>query len=424
MNLNRLLFHQIFIVTCLMWAGAAIAQPNQPSPLPDRVILNLTEETSTSVAVTWRTDTSINTGTVELQPSAPMIVPDGSITFSAATSTGTYNWEGEPEIVANNHSAVLTGLEPGKKYSYRVGSDGFWSEWFDFQTPSNENSDFSFIYFGDPQNNIRSEWSRVIRNAYRHEPDGAFMLYAGDLINRPNRDSEWHEWWVAGSFIYGKVPQVMTPGNHDYAGLTLASHWNDQFTLPFNGPAGLEGTCYFIDYKNLRLISLDTAVGSELRNDESSFLEAQTAWLDSVLQANTKEWVIVTTHLPIYSPKENRDNFHIRNSIQPIMEKHGVDLVLTGHDHAYSRGRASDNPDTERPIVYVVSVSGPKMYEVADDKEWIEHKGANKQFYQTIRIKDDELFYKSFTIDGELFDQFMLKKDEKGNTAKFIEMKP
>lgn len=423
MSLYRSLVCRIFFVTALMWAGAANAQPNLPSPLPDRVILNLTEETSTSVAVTWRTDTTINTGKVELQPSAPMIVPDGSITFYATTSTGTYKWEGEPEIVSNNHSAVLTGLEPGKKYSYRVGSDGFWSEWFDFQTPSNKSSDFSFIYFGDPQNDIKSQWSRVIRNAYKHEPDCAFMLYCGDLINRPNRDSEWHEWFGAGSFIYGKVPQAMTPGNHDYEGLTLAPHWNAQFTQPFNGPAGLEGTCFFTDYKNLRLISLNTAAGSELRNDENSYLEAQTAWLDSVLKANTKEWVIVITHLPIYSPKENRDNYHIRNSFQPIMEKYGVDLVLTGHDHAYSRGRASDNPETERPIVYVVSVSGPKMYEVGDNKEWIEHKGANKQLYQIINIEDDELLFKAFTVDGKLFDQFMLKKDGK-RTGKFIEMNP
>jgi len=423
MTLYRSLIYQIFFIAGIIWAGFVTAQPNLPSPVPDRIILNLTEETTTSVAVTWRTDTTIYNGKVELQPAAPMIVPDKSITFSAKTSTGRYQWGDEPEIVSNHHSSVLKGLEPDKKYSYRVGSGDFWSEWFDFETPSAETSGFSFIYFGDPQNDIKSQWSRVIRNAYKHEPDCAFMLYCGDLINRPERDSEWHQWFGAGSFIYAKVPQVMTPGNHDYSGLTLAPHWNAQFTQPYNGPAGLEGTCFFIDYKNLKVISLDTAAGSELRNDENSHLEAQTAWLDSVLTANTKEWVIVTTHLPIYSPKENRDNYHIRSSFQPVMEKHGVDLVLTGHDHAYSRGRASDNPETERPIVYVVSVSGPKMYEVGDNKEWIEHQGANKQLYQIINIEGDELLFEAFTIDGKLFDKFMLKKDGKG-TGKFIEMRP
>lgn len=422
MTLNRLFKFQLVLVVVLLLAGSVIAQINQPSPFPDRVILNLTEETTTSVAVTWRTDTTINVGSIELQPAATMIVPDKSLTFSANTITQIYNWEEEPEVASNHHSGVLTRLVPGKKYSYRVGSPGFWSEWFDFQTPSTETSSFSFIYLGDPQNDIKSEWSRVIRNAYRHQPNCGFILYAGDLINRPGRDTEWHEWFQAGSFIYSTVPQVMTPGNHDYDGFILAPHWNSQFTLPDNSPPGLEGTCYFTDYKNLRLISIDTATGRELRDENSYQMTAQTAWLDSVLMDNSKEWVIVTTHLPFYSPKENRDNHRIRRNFQPIMEKHGVDLVLTGHDHSYARGRATDNPEAE-PIVYVVSVSGPKMYEVGDNKDWIEHKGENKQLYQVITIDNDELLYQSFTTEGVLFDEFIIKKANNGKNI-FIDMKP
>jgi acid phosphatase type 7 len=419
----RMLLLQLFLVISVSLAGTASAQINRPSPFPDRVILNLTEESTTSAAITWRTDTSINTGTVELQPAATMIVPDKSVTFSANTSTQKYNWEGEAEIISNHHSAVLNGLEPGKKYTYRVGSGDYWSEWFDFETSTKGNDRFSFIYFGDPQANIKSEWSRVLRNAYRKEPDAAFMLYAGDLINRPGRDTEWHEWFEAGSFIYATTPQLMTPGNHDYAGVTLAPHWNAQFTLPFNGPAGLKGTCYYADYKNLRIISIDTAAGSELRDENGYEMRAQTAWLDSLLRTNTKEWVILTTHLPFYSPKENRDNFRIRGQFQPILEKHGVDMVLTGHDHSYARGRATDSPHGELSIVYVVSVSGPKMYEIGDNKEWIEHKGADTQLYQVITIENDELVYKAYTTEGVLFDKFVLKKESNGKN-KFIDMRP
>jgi 3',5'-cyclic AMP phosphodiesterase CpdA len=235
------------------------------------------------------------------------------------------------------------------------------------------------------------------------------MLYCGDLINRAGRDLEWHEWFHAGSFIYGMVPQVMTPGNHDYDDLMLDPHWNAQFTQPANGPNGLEGTCFVIDYKSLRLISIDSAVDSELENEDGWQMQTQKAWLDSVLQANTKEWVVVTTHLPFYSPKENRDNKHLRENFQPILEKHKVDLVLTGHDHSYGRGKTTDNPQNGHEVMYVVSVSGPKMYE-AGDKEWMEHSGAFKQLYQIITIENDELVYRSFTAGGTLFDQFKLKK--------------
>lgn len=401
----------LFTVVWVLCANILVAQVNAPSPYPDRVVLNLTENPATSVAVTWRTDGSVSEGFCELQPATERPVKnEHSKTFRAKTTTVKYEYQDEPVIEASQHSFVFSDLVPGKKYIYRVGAGDFWSEWFEFQTPSGDDK-FSFIYLGDPQNDLKSQWSRVIRAAYRHEPNCGFILYCGDLINRAGRDVEWHEWFFAGSFIYGMVPQVMTPGNHDYDGLNLDPHWNAQFTQPVNGPKGLEGTCFVVDYKNLRLISIDSAADSELRKEDGYKLEAQKVWLDSVLQANTKEWVIVTTHLPFYSPKENRDNKHLRKNFQPILEKYKVDLVLSGHDHSYGRGRFTDNPANGHEVMYVVSVSGPKMYE-AGDKDWMEVSGAFKQLYQVIFIDGNELNYQSFTAGGELFDEFKLSKNE------------
>lgn len=411
MKHKRLLFTSFVMV---FWVKLLVAQVNAPSAFPDRVVLNLTENPSASVAVTWRTDITIREGFCELQP-----VPQGPVkkedskTFRAGTTTVNYEYGDEPVINANQHSLVLNDLVPGNKYIYRVGTGEYWSEWFEFQTPSADDNNFSFIYFGDPQNDLKSQWSRVIRAAYRQAPDCSFMLYCGDLINRAGRDLEWHEWFQAGSFIYGMVPQVMTPGNHDYDDLLLDPHWNAQFTHPANGPKGLEGTCFVIDYLNLRLISIDSAIDSELENEYGYPMQAQKAWLDSVLQTSTKEWVIVTTHLPFYSPKENRDNKHLRENFQPILEKYKVDLVLSGHDHSYGRGRATDNLQNDHKVMYVVSVSGPKMYEPGD-KKWMEHSGAFKQLYQVISIENNELLYKSYTADGGFFDRFSIKKKKNG----------
>lgn len=405
---NIELFFTIFF--SIFWGRLLDAQEIAPSSIPDRIILNLTENSSISMAVTWRTDTTVSEGLCEVQlaPEGPIDIKKSKI-FKAKTTKVHYEYSEEPKIVSNHHSCLLTELESGKQYIYRVGSQSNWSEWLQFKTPSDQNSCFSFIYFGDPQSNLKSQWSRVIRGAFQHDSNCGFMLYAGDLINRAGRDSEWYEWFLAGSFIYGMIPQVMTPGNHDYNGLTLDPHWNAQFTLPTNGPKGLEGTCFFIDYNNLRLISIDSAADSELKNENGYMMTAQKSWLDSVLQTNTKKWVIITTHLPFYSSKENRDNKFLRKHFQPILEKHKVDLVLSGHDHAYARGRATDNPSNDHKVMYVVSVSGPKMYK-ADNKDWMEHFGSFKQLYQVITIDNNELVYESFTTDGQLFDTFILKK--------------
>ncbi len=421
MNFKLIVRIFTFLMVFAAFSGIkASGRKNTATSNPDRIVLNLAQNAATSIAVTWRTDTTIPEGYCELQVlTGGAINPENSISFKAKTNWVKYEYEGEPTIEANQHSYVFTDLIPGKKYLYRVGTIGHWSEWFEFQMPSNDNRGFSFIYFGDAQNDIKSQWSRVVRKAYKTVPDCSFMLYGGDIINRAGRDLEWNEWFYAGDFIFASVPQVLTPGNHDYNDLQLDPHWKNQFTQPGNGPASLKGTCFYVDYKNLKIISIDSATESELEDENGDNLKSQKIWLDSILSANTKQWIIVTTHLPFYSTKESRDNPQLRKHFQPILEKHKVDLVLTGHDHAYGRGIASDNINEKPTIVYVVSVSGPKMYE-SGGKDWMQFNGIQKQLFQKINIIGNELHFTAYSADGEWFDQFLLKKNKNGKN-RFIE---
>ena len=101
----------------------------------------------------------------------------------------------------------------------------------------------------------------------------------------------------------------------------------------------------------------------------------------------------------------------------PLVEKYGVDMVLQGHDHAYGRGmldKGSDAPGNTGTM-YVVSVSGPKQYDVGDQKSWMQRSGENIQLYQVIDIKGEDLFYKCYTTTGKLYDTFQLEKDGSGN---------
>ena len=413
----------VFCAIVFYGINLSFAQVNLPSVNPDRIVLNLTVDPTTSVAVTWRTDTTVQSSVCEIQPaSSSRLNKEETKSFNALTTKVKHAYDKEPTVTVNQHSVVLKGLKPGQKYVYRVGVENHWSEWFQFQTSEDSKKDFSFIYFGDPQLDLKSQWSRVVRAAYQYDPNSRFMLYAGDIINRAGRDIEWYEWFDAGSYIFATVPQIMTPGNHDYNDLVPGLHWNTQFTQPTNGPADLDGTCFFIDYPNLRLISIDSASGSELEDENGYELTVQKAWLDSVLRTNTKEWVMVTTHLPFYSTKDTRDNPQLRKHFQPILEKYKVDLVLTGHDHSYGRGRVSDNLNIKPSVVYVVSVSGPKLYP-SGNKTWMEFKGGNLELFQKISILQNGLTYQSVTPNGELFDEFRLQRKKDG-TKKFIEMNP
>ena len=387
-----------------------------PSRDPDRVILNLTENPETSIAVNWRTDTTVAAGVAEwaLATSGPEFLNsvkkvNASMEFLKVVR------EGDPTVSANYFSATIDGLTPGKKYVYRVGSEEGWSEWYQVQMPDASKEKLAFIYFGDAQNDLKSMWSRVIREAYKTLPEVDFMLHAGDLINRHDRDVEWGEWFYAGNFIHATVPSVMTPGNHEYGkGVILSPQWRRQFNLPLNGPKGLEETCYVVNYTNLKVVSLD----AEQIDESPLYLEKQRLWLDSILTRDPKKWTAITFHYPVFSTKPNRDNENLRNKFKPIFDKHKVDIVLQGHDHAYGRGMVSNVPtgqnhkDKGSGTVYVVSISGPKMYDISNDP-WMQRKARSTQLYQVISIEKDKLSYEAFTASGELYDAFDLIKSPK-----------
>ena len=387
----------------------------QPSQVPDRIVLTWSEDPATTQSVTWRTSTEITAAAAQITIADPG--PDlekTARTVAAASEPLTTNLGS-----AHYHSATFTGLKPATLYAYRVGDGQTWSEWFQFRTAAATAQPFSFIYFGDAQNDIRSKWSRVIRSAWRDAPKAAFMIHAGDLINNAETDQEWGEWFGAGAWLNAMVPSIPVPGNHEMAGgdgvRRLSHHWRPSFTLPQNGPAGLNESCFTLVYQGVRIIGL---------NSNESHAE-QAAWLDDVLSKNKEKWVICTFHHPMFSTGKDRDNKELRAQWKPILDKHRVDLVLQGHDHTYGRtgletpvaaanaGTGANARDTFTGTVYVVSVSGPKMYNL-QRHPFMPRQAEGTQLYQIIHVNGDKLGFEAYTATGELYDAFTLTKQESG----------
>lgn len=404
----------------LVIASAALAQAvspeeaHRPSALPDRIILTWNGDPTTTQAVTWRTSTQVTKGIAQIAEAGPNKDFAKSAKEFPAEMTPLVSSLGE----SHYHTATFTDLKPKTKYAYRVGDGANWSEWFHFVTASTEPEPFSFIYFGDAQNDVKEHWSRVIREAYSDAPKARFLLHAGDLINNAGADDQWGEWHRAGGWMNAMVPVIATPGNHEYElqakpappAYRVSPFWRPQFAFPTDGPPGLEETTYTLDVQGVRLVSLNSNQG----------VTEQVPWLEKVLADNPNRWTIVTFHHPIYSSARGRDNPVIRKLWQPIFDKYHVDIVLQGHDHTYARTGllTAENVPTgaaaqtgARGTVYVVSVSGPKMYGV-DRNPRMQRAASNTQLYQIITIDGDELRYQARTAVGELYDAFTLKKKE------------
>jgi len=390
---------------------------HSPTPVPDHIILNFSDDPTSTQSVTWRTDTTIHPAYAEIAPAdaSPNFVRSAK-RLTAKTESLALN-----QYRANYHSVTFTDLNPNSLYLYRVGSGKQWSEWFQFRTAANQPQPFKLIYLGDGQERLLAHWSRALRAAYGAAPDARFIVHGGDLVDHAKVAWEWDEWFAAAGWINACIPIVPAIGNHEYFdgnwGIKAFSpFWRPQFTLPENGITTLPETNYYLDFQGLRILVLNSSVE----------IEKQSEWLKKVLENNPNRWTIAVFHHPIYSGCRGRDNKEIRDAWNPLFSQYQVDIVLTSHDHTYARGHSPEQTNLSASArtgpVYVVSVSGPKLYQINENR-WMDRAAENTQLYQIISIDDSILDYKAYTVIGELYDAFQIKINKKGRKT-FVDLQP
>jgi len=424
-------------------AWAQVHEVPDPDPMPaplhapngrfaakgwaDRIVLTPAAEAARGAGVAWRTNTA--QATAEAQISEEI---DGPLLgFAALTVEGTTHPIANENGAAHYHQVRFNGLKPDTRYVYRVKAADSWSEWIPFRTAKEGFAPFRFVYLGDTQNDILEIGSRVIRSALKEAGPAALVLHAGDLVAQRQvkvHDDEWGEWTEAGGRAFAMTAQIPAPGNHEYVdhllpdgeeSRQLGPHWSRQFALPGNGADMARETTYFIDYQGVRFIVLDGTAALDLGASDS-----QTAWLDQTLASSTAKWNIAVFHQPIYTCARPNDTEALKAAWKPIFDARNIDLVLQGHDHCY--GRVSDpagaeaskaNSDAGLPQgpVYVVSVTGSKMYGLNDRADTQPVRSAeNTELYQLIDVAEDRLDFRAFTATGRLYDAFTLTKGADG----------
>ena len=250
-----------------------------------------------------------------------------------------------------DHTVRLDGLSPSTRYGYAAGSsvqllagdDGSTT----FTTPPLPGSATATrVWILGDSGTANADAARV-RDAYAEyaaglDPDVWLML--GDNAYESGTDEEYQR---AVFDMYAPLLRrtVLWPtlGNHDGYSADSSSEsgpYYDIFTLPRAGEAGGVGShteaYYSFDHANIHFVCLDS-YGSD-RSPGSPML----AWLEQDLQATRQTWIVAFWHHPPYSKGSHDSDYELelsemRENALPILEAHGVDLVLSGHSHSYER---------------------------------------------------------------------------------------
>ncbi len=322
---------------------------------------------SSSMTIRWRTSTATDSE------------------VRAGTSANNLSKIERSSTQTTEHEIRLTDLTPNTTYYYSIGSSssvlGSGTSYF-FKTPPTTGSRNPTRIWVIGDSGTANSDAEAVYDAYRTLTGTAYTdlwLMLGDNAYNTGTDTEYQQ------AVFDLYPELLkqtvvwpTIGNHD--GTTADSEsesgpYYDIFTLPRQAESGglASGTeaYYAFDYGNVHFVVLDSY------ETDRSETGAMMQWLRSDLQNTNADWIIAFWHHPPYS-KGSHDSdsddrmTDMRSIALPILEGYGVDLVLTGHSHAYERSKFLDGH-------YQTSDTFSNSYEIDNGSGRTDGTGAYKK---------------------------------------------
>lgn len=297
------------------------------------------------------------------------------------------------------HDATLTGLVPGERYFYKVGSaDGMWSQEISFVVPPAPGTDTassgdagsrkpqSFFVFGDLGDHVLAKSTKakeyasfidgesvaarsgsvmdLIAQDYRaNEWSYLAVLHVGDISYARGRTFLWDQFGAMVQPIASKLPYMVALGNHEYdytsggerdvSGAGATNGWHPaagNYKQDSGGECGLpaakrfhmpdNGNQMFWYSFEMGLVH-HTIISSE---HDYSAESRMYKWLERDLASVDRgrtPWLFLHLHRPMYCSQRFEPDYNvsllIRAALEPLVSSYHVDVVFGGHYHAYER---------------------------------------------------------------------------------------
>jgi len=345
------------------------------------------------------------------------------------------------------YQQTITGLTPNTLYNYKLRYKALskaippvlthYSSSSRFRTPPAENAtEVTFYAYGDTRSNAAIH-NNVVKGMTEDMQKSAarqsFSIHVGDFVLRGHSEKYWDALYFSRDAKYAATQEFLATfpisaavGNHEFWGDTANPKVSDNHCGRTNNgdifrkywPSSLYHTVssgnttyynyyYSFDYGPVHFAVIDPYTSSIFHSDDAQF-----KWLEDDLAKSQKPWKIVVTHVPLYDASgSNADagcglvdfGKQLRQSLHPLLQKYGVQLVLQGHQHYYSRSTLK-NFSNGNSITYIVTGGGgaplqtPHMYKLPFES----YSSKIGQIFQFLRIdvKGTEMKVFVYQVNG------------------------
>lgn len=282
------------------------------------------------------------------------------------------------------HHVRIDGLEPGTKYFYKCGDSSIpaMSEEHVFETlplPSPNAYPHRIAIIGDL--GLTSNSSTTIDHVIVNDP--SMILMVGDLTyanqylttggkgascyscafpDAPIRETYQPRWDGWGRFmepLISSSPMMVIEGNHEIepqvSGITFKSYLT-RYAVPSEESGSNSNFYYSFDAGGIHFVMLGAYVDYNSTGAQYSWLKQD---LNQVDRAKTP-WLVAAWHPPWYnSYSSHYQEFEcMRQEMEALLYQYRVDIVFSGHVHAYER--------MNRVYNYTLDPCGPVYITVGD----------------------------------------------------------
>ena len=343
----------------------------------------------------------------------------------------------------SNSQVNIKNLKPNTKYMYRVyNGNGKKSQVFEFTTQAK--GDFTFVLAGDPQIGAgkfyadRDKWEKALGTIKKQVPQMSFLYSLGDQVNEYTSKSELeYSGYIERENAKG-ITFATIIGNHD----SQANSYSQHFALPNLQAEGKTeaGSNYYFVYNNTLFIQLNS------NNMNTAEHKATIEKAIEMTKNQNIKWKVVGFHHAIYSAAThaNDDDIIKRRAEYPaLMKQYGIDLIVSGHDHVYTRSRMMNGGvaiESERnftdkskeegkvPSKYVNpkgqlyltanSASGSKHYDLVEFKDYMAVRDQHyKPNFTEVKVTDKSIVATTYETDSlKVVDQVEIEKSTADKT--------